>query len=86
MKEVIGTLVDRLAKVYPGNQIRLGEINDRGSFSETVITLQLTSVSPDLLDMISRQLQNLPLILQGVTGTIQNGNLNGSITLQALGT
>lgn len=86
LKEVIGTLVDRLARVYPGNKMRLGDFNDRGSYSDTVITLQLTDVTPDLLGLIGEQLNNLPLILQGVTLTIQNGSINGSLTLQALGT
>lgn len=86
LKEVIGTLVDRLSKVYPGNQMRLGEINSRNNYSDTIITLTLSSVTPDVIGLISKQFADLPLILQGFTLNAQNGILNGTITIQALGT
>lgn len=85
LNEAIATLVDRLSDVMPGNHLSLGAAIDRKSYVEMPITISFTNMSPELFDLIGLQLKNLPLVLVKVSITSANGDLTGSIVLQALG-
>lgn len=85
LNEAIATLVDRLSDVMPGNHLSLGAAIDRKSYVEMPITINFTNMSPELFDLIGLQLKNLPLVLVKVSITSANGDLTGSIVLQALG-
>ncbi|RDI46532.1 hypothetical protein [Aquicella lusitana] len=85
IKQVIGELVDRLADVYPGNNLRLGNFLNKGVFTQVTMTLTLTDVTPVILALIGEQLKGLPLVLSKVNLTVTNGNFSGSITIEALG-
>jgi hypothetical protein len=84
IQEVIAKLVDKIALVYPGNNLSLAFVN-KGSFTDVKITIQLPNISPTLLVLIAHQFKNLPLVLQNVTLTVNNGMINGSIIIDALG-
>lgn len=85
LNEVIGNIVDKLALVLPGNHLSLGTFQDKRYYAETAITISFVDISPELLTMIGMQLQNLPLALSKASITMSNGNISGSIVLQALG-
>lgn len=87
LNDVIANLIDSLSYVIPGNNLSIGTLTKKGVYSEREITINYSNISPTVLDLISRQLVNLPLVLVKVSSNIStNGNLSGSITLRALGT
>ena len=85
IKDVLGNLIDRISYVLPGNNITLTPGLDKGKYVEVGVSLAVTDVSIDTLDLIAKQLKTLPLTLSKVTVTYNNGNISGTINLKALG-
>lgn len=85
LKLIVARLTDNIAVVYPGNHLQLGEFTNRNVFTDLAITITLDNVSPGLLAMIGEQFKDLPIVLRGMKLTVNEGNLTGSITLEALG-
>ena len=84
VKQVIASFVDKLAVVYPGNHLRLGSFKRRGEVTLVPITIEVEGTLP-LLSMIGQQFQSMPFVLREIAVDVENGNLTGSITLDALG-
>lgn len=85
VKEVVGSLIDRLSYILPGNNLALSATANKGRYSEVNLTLNVSNVSINTLDLIADQLKNLPLILSKVSVTYDNGAISGTINLTALG-
>lgn len=85
LKEVIGSFVDKLSDVYPGNNIELGAFVNKGVYTEVIITVKFNEITPIVLALISKQLTDLPFVLSKVSLTVSNGNLTGTIHIKALG-
>lgn len=85
LKQTITTLIDNLSAVLPGNHLQMSAFIDRRSYLETMFTVSFSNVTPDIFDLIAQQFENLPLVLSSVTMQMNNGNLSGTIVLQALG-
>ncbi len=85
LTEVIAKLIDRLAKVMPGNILVPDKIVSQQKFLQQQLTISVVGISPTTLDLIGKQFASLPLVLSNVTITVENGGLSGSIILNALG-
>lgn len=86
LKQVVAELVDRVATVYPGNNLRLEEFSKTADpYTHVQITIQIIDVLPGLLSFIGDQLKDLPLVLKSMTLTVNNGALSGSIIIEAAG-
>lgn len=84
--QIIGTMVDRLASVYPGNNMQLGDFIKKGVYSNVLITVKFQKISTIVLSLIGKQFVDLPLVLHDITvSTDEENTLAGSITLDALG-
>ena len=83
---IVSTIVDNVGKVLPGNNhIQIGATVNRTSYTEMIITINFTNITPDILLLLGEQLKNLPLVLNKITMVNSNGSLTGAIILQALG-
>jgi hypothetical protein len=85
LKQVLGSLVDNVAAVYPGNHLRLDQFTNRGVFTEVTVTISVDKISPSILAVIAQQLKDLPLSLQSLEMSVEDGSLTGSIIVDALG-
>jgi hypothetical protein len=85
VKQVIGTLVDKIAIIYPGNNLKLDAFDNKGVFTDVTITISVTSVSPTVVALIGNQFKDLPVALQSVALDVENGNFSGTIIIHALG-
>lgn len=85
MNEVIATVVDRLSYVLPGNNLQVGPIVDRRAYSDTSLTIKFEQVPLTTLEMVRQTFADLPLVLVSVSMKTTNGDLSGTIVLQALG-
>lgn len=85
IKEVIAILVDKLSNVYPGNHLTLGAFSRKGVYTQVPLTLNISNVPPAVLELIAKQLKDLPLALEGATLSLNNGYLNGTFIIDALG-
>jgi len=84
-EQVVTQLVDQLDRLLHHESVSLGSSQQRGNVKETHLTIRLESVSPDLLDLVSRELRNMPVALQSVDINIHSGLMSGTIQLSAWG-
>lgn len=85
LKDIIATLIDKIAIVTPGNLLQLGTFNTHQVYTDVNVTVTLTSLTPGVWSLVASTFKDLPLVLTGMTFTLTNGVLSGTITLQALG-
>jgi hypothetical protein len=85
LQAVLATFIDRLAAVYPGDHMNLGTIQKKPAYSSVKITISVDDISPDILILIGDQTRDLPMVIQNMKFSLNNGNLSGSIILDALG-
>lgn len=84
-EQVVTQLVDQLDKLLHHQSVSLGASQRRGNVQETQLTVRLESVSPELLDLVSRELTNLPLELMSVDINLHSGLMSGTIQLSVWG-
>jgi hypothetical protein len=86
VNEIVAVLIDKLAVVYPGNHLTMNDFVKKGMMTSISFTLSLDKVTPLNLELIGKQLKDLPLMVHDITLNAQKGNsYNGSITMEALG-
>lgn len=85
LNDVIANLIDRLSYIIVGNPLTIGDIQDKGQYSETEITVNFSDISVSVFRLIGQQFRSLPLVLTSVDITVNDGSLSGSIVLKALG-
>ncbi len=87
LREVVATVIDRLALVYPGNNLQISDFYKKGSFMTTQLTIRLNGMVPATINLIGEQFKDLPVNLEGISVTQDtSGNqFSGTLTLQALG-
>ncbi len=86
MTEIIATLVDRIASILPGNHLTMGTFTKKGRYTQVAVTINYNNISSIQLGMLSTALRDMPLTLESVVFTENNGKLNGKIVVNALGT
>lgn len=84
-KPIINLLVDQLDILLQGKHIVLTKISQHGKAQETMMTIMLKGVAPQLLVMIGQELKGLPLAINDIHFTVTPGALNGTINLSVWG-
>lgn len=85
-QRVVAAIIDRLAKVVPGNNMKLTPGTSKGVYNTAEVVITVSEISPALLALIGKQFAGLPVVFKKMTATIDdNGNLTGLITIDALG-
>lgn len=85
INRVIADLVDNISTVFPGNHITLGVFDKKEVYTTVPVTIQIDMASVALLPLISEQIKDLPLVLSNVNLNYEEGTINGTIVLKALG-
>lgn len=82
---LVTQLVDRINQLLQYPAVRLGATERKGAAEKTRLTIDLNSVSPDLLKLISQQLYQLPVELTSVRLHLETGLMSGTIQLAVWG-
>jgi len=86
VRKVVTTFIDKLATVYPGNHLTMGNFVAKGIITDISFTISLESITPLVLQLIGKQFKDLPFVLRDISLDAQKNNTyNGSITIEALG-
>lgn len=85
VQPALAAVVDRVSQILPGNKVKIGASKPYGIYQETLITITLSNVSPQILPLVGNALTNLPLVLSTGTLDLNNGLLSGTIQLSVLG-
>lgn len=85
-KSVVMTFIDRIATVYPGNNVRFSSIDGKGIHKTSKLEITIDKLTPVTLGLISEQFKDLPLVLKGVSLKLdRTGTLSGKILIEAVG-
>ena len=84
-EQVVTQLMDQLNKLLYHQAVSLDAYQQYGKVKETQLTIHLDSASPELLDLVSRALSNLPLELKSVDVNLRSGLMSGTIQLSVWG-
>ena len=75
----------RMAKVLANDAVHINATRRHGSVNETQMTLDLRALSPDLLDLIGHEFDDLPISLSSINMHFRNGLIDGKIRLSLWG-
>ena len=85
MVDIIAYFVDKISSVYPGNNLKFQQFTPKGPYTDVIFTVTISGTSLTVLDLIGEQMKGLPFVLKNATFTLTNGDLSGSINMEALG-
>jgi hypothetical protein len=85
MQMAAETFMARMKQVLTTGAVHVDSSGQHGGMQVTKFTLDLTELSPDLLDLIGQELEDLPLSLSSVDLRLQNGLIDGKIQLSLWG-
>lgn len=85
ISEIMAILVDRIAVILPGNRLTIGNLTKKGRYTQVSVTINYNNIRSIELGLLSTALRNLPLTLENVVFSENNGILNGKIVVNALG-
>jgi len=86
LQRMLTALIDELDVLLHDKAIEIGQIQYFGGMKHTNLTINLNNVSPDVLDLVSRELEALPIKLSGLEIQLQSGLMKGAIQLSVWGT
>ncbi len=84
-QQVVEVIIDRMDSILPTRSVGLGAITNHGSYKTAIVSIQFSSISPSVLNLIGRQFYGLPVKLNSVQLTFAQGLLSGVIQLTVLG-
>jgi hypothetical protein len=85
MQSAVDTFVMRMKQVLADGAIHVDSSHQSGLLQETKFTLDLKELSPDLLDLVGQELEDLPLSLSSIDLRLQDGLIDGKIQLSVWG-
>lgn len=85
LDQIIATMIDRMRIVNPGGEVKIGNVTKKGSASDVIISFVVSTISPEVVNVIGEQFKNLPVTLRGINVQIDENGYSGTITLEALG-
>ena len=84
-RDMIAALYDILYRLMPDSKPIIGPTVKVSNFKQTPFSINFTNISPNMLILISKELQAYPAVLTQFSLTVDNGFLSGTIAMQILG-
>jgi hypothetical protein len=84
-QQTLGLIIDRMMQVLPGKAVQVNNVTQNRVFSQTAVTITFTDVSPEVLELIASNLDDLPVALIAVTAERKDGLFSGSLQLNVVG-
>jgi hypothetical protein len=84
-KETLALIIDRMMAILPGKSVKINDVRSNEVFNETGLTIIFTDVSPQVLQLIGSNLNDLPVTLKSVTATLKDGLYSGNLQLNIVG-
>lgn len=85
IQQTLAVLLDHLVKVYPGNNVQVAEVASQGAFQSIDTGITLLGVGLAQLELISKQLKDLPFVVKKVQLNYTGTGFSGSIGMTLLG-
>lgn len=82
---VTAALIDRMDYLLHDDAVKLINTVQHGDLKEQVLTVNLKEVSPQVLELLSQELEGLPVVMDNVDIQFKAGLINGNIRLAVWG-
>lgn len=84
-KDMVATIYDRLRIVVDSNNIKIGNTTSNDNYMQTEMSVNITNVTPAIVDFIGKEFARLPIILGDVKFSVNQGMMSGSIDFTVVG-
>lgn len=84
-QNVLSHLIDRMMRLIPRHSVDILESKSHQMFKETQVRIQFRDNSPEVLLLMAKQLNDLPVKFESFNASMANGLLSGKILLTVLG-
>ncbi len=84
-QRVLSALIDRAMQIIPGKSVSIGQITTYPIYHEAQVTITLNAISADVIALLGRALQNLPINLRDGEFSLEHGLLSGKLNLTVIG-
>ncbi|MCH9744961.1 MAG: hypothetical protein K0U29_08550 [Gammaproteobacteria bacterium] len=79
-------IMDRINLILRNNNsVEVGDSQWYGKTKETRLTITLSNISPELLDLVGQELKNTPTVLSHIDINVDSGFISGTIQLSVWG-
>lgn len=83
--QVVAAIIDRMMRVLPGKSVQVMSTQSNAVFSQTSLTISFKNISAPILELVGKNLNDLPVVLTSFTATISNGLYSGNIQVNVVG-
>lgn len=85
IRDMVTRVYDGLNLILPSGSVSIGDTVDEGNYVATDIGISFSGITTSVLILIAEQLEGLPIVLESMNFSIQNGLLTGTMQLKVLG-
>jgi hypothetical protein len=86
LQTTVMRVVDRVNLILRSEQsVHVGATQHYGRAKQAQLNVEVTNISPGLLDLVGQELKQLPVVLSNVDITVSNGFISGTIQLSVWG-
>jgi len=83
--QIVAIIIDRMMKILPGKSVQVNSTQSNSVFNQTTLTISFKNISSSILDLIGKNLSDLPVVLTLFTASLSNGLYTGNIQLNVVG-
>ncbi len=85
IQQVLGLLIDDISRIFPSKDVTFSDITNYQRYKETNVTVNFSKIDPGVLILMGQEIDELPVAIDTINITPQNGLFSGNITLKVLG-
>lgn len=84
-QQTAALIIDRMMMLLPGRSVSIGNGVSNQGYNSLSVTISFSDISPEILQLIGSNLDDLPVNLVSCQANIENGLLSGSLQLKVMG-
>lgn len=85
IQQVLGLLIDDISRIFSGKNVTFSDITSYQRYKETNVTVNFSKIDPGVLILMGQEIDELPVAIDMINITPQDGLFSGNITLKVLG-
>ena len=84
-QSTLSAIIDRMMLIFPGHSVEVGQKQSHLGFNETAVSIVISNATADVLTLIGKYINELPVTLKLVAINVNNGLITGKIDLTIIG-
>ena len=84
-EKTVAVVMDRMTRVLPKQSVTINQAVTNKVFKQVEMTITFNNVSPEVLQLIGANLDDLPVNIDSITVNVKNGLLSGYFKISVVG-